>query len=279
MRLESVLNKLIRPFMEGRKEKLLLFLSLVMVSSCYRMFSTFAPERVEAGDTFECRFTVVDDGSNTQNFVNDWSYAGIRVPEGWTVTVPTGAHKQYAESWVYYENGIKVNLSHNMQASDKLTQFYNEACPKKGYKWHGFQSVKQLAKNISACWRNGADSISVTFLVTVPEGTAPGKYQIDFIGGDDEDAKGVEKYTSATEAKNGGRIFHAGTVNSSYIENKNTSLARTVEVVEDMDGIQAPHVSHVQSPSGTYDLYGRKVKTSNGIVIRDGKKIHAQKIQ
>lgn len=251
----------------------ILLLSLCLLTSCYRLFSTQAPEKVQAGETFLCSFTIVDDGSATQNFVTDWSYAGIRVPEGWSVTVPTGAHRQYAEEWVYYQNGTKVALSHNMQACEKLTEFYNSACPKSGYRWHGFQSTRQLAKNISACWRNGADSISITFQVTVPEGTLPGKYQIDFIGGDDEDSQGVEKYTTAADAKNGGRIFHVGTVNSSYIENKNTAMARTIEVVDDKDAIRKPD-QEAGSSAQTYDLSGRRVGkgSAKGIVIQEGRK-------
>ena len=153
---------------------LIILISAFLTASCYKLISTYAPSEVEPGQTFEVSFTIVDDGSDTQNFVTDWSYAGVRVPSGWTVTVPQGAHQQFAEDWVYYSDGSKVNSAHNMEPCDKLTQFYNTACPKSNYTWAGFKSVTKIPKNISACWRNGCDSIRVTFLVTVPEDAKPG---------------------------------------------------------------------------------------------------------
>ena len=173
----------------------------LFLTSCYKLVSTFAPSEVGAGQTFEVSFTVVDDGSDTQNFVTDWSYAGIRVPKGWTVTVPQGAHQQFAEDWVYYQDGSQVNSSHDMEPCEKLTQFYNSACPKSGYTWAGFKSVTKIPKNISACWRNGCDSIRITFLVTVPENVKAGRYQIDFMGGDEEADEGIDKYSKYTDAK------------------------------------------------------------------------------
>ena len=134
-----------------------LTIALLVLTSCYKLIRTSAPKTAEAGSTIEVSFTVVDDGSDTQNFVTDWSYAGIRVPEGWEVTVPKGAHQQFAEDWVYYKDGSQVNSSHDIEPCDKLTQFYNSACPKTGYTWSGFKSVTKIPKNISACWRNGCD--------------------------------------------------------------------------------------------------------------------------
>ena len=104
-----------------------LVLAMLLLTSCYKIIRTTAPKIAEAGSTIEVSFTVVDDGSSTQNFVTDWSYAGIRVPEGWDVTVPKGAHQQFAENWVYYSDGSKVNSQHNMVACDKLTEFCNAA--------------------------------------------------------------------------------------------------------------------------------------------------------
>ena len=106
-----------------------LLAAVCCLASCYKLISTYAPSEVEPGQTFEVSFTVVDDGSDTQNFVTDWSYAGVRVPKGWTVTVPQGAHRQFAEDWVYYRDGSQVNSSHNMEPCDKLTQFYNLPAP------------------------------------------------------------------------------------------------------------------------------------------------------
>ncbi|MBR5395048.1 MAG: hypothetical protein IK144_08205 [Bacteroidaceae bacterium] len=266
------------------KYKLFLFnfLLLILLTSCYKLISTFAPSEVEPGQTFEVSFTVVDDGSETQNFVTDWSYAGVRVPKGWTVTVPDGAHQQFAEDWVYYSDGSKVNSSHNMEPCDKLTQFYNAACPKSNYTWAGFKSVKKIPKNISACWRNGCDSIRVTFLVTVPEDAKPGRYQIDFMGGDEEDDAGIDKYGSYTDAKDS-RLFHVSTASGSYVDNRNASLARTVIVTDATRITEIENEKSENKNRGAYDLQGRKIPTdalhpgTSGrgarIIIRNGNKI------
>ena len=252
-----------------------LLAAVCCLASCYKLISTYAPSEVEPGQTFEVSFTVVDDGSDTQNFVTDWSYAGVRVPKGWTVTVPQGAHRQFAEDWVYYSNGSQVNSSHNMEPCDKLTQFYNSACPKTNYTWAGFQSVTKIPKNISACWRNGCDSIRITFLVTVPESAKPGRYTIDFMGGDEEDDAGIEKYNNYTDAK-GSRLFHVGTASGSYVDNRNASLARTV-IVLDATNIQPTSISPEGEETPAYDLQGRPVKRlpsgGQGVIIKNGKKI------
>ena len=259
-----------------------LVLVLCMLTSCYKIIRTTAPKQAEAGSTIEVSFTVVDDGSSTQNFVTDWSYAGIRVPEGWEVTVPKGAHQQFAENWVYYSDGSKVNSQHNMVACDKLTEFCNAAFKKSKYTWYGFQSQKKVPKNISACWRNGCDSIRITFLVTIPENAKPGKYTIDFVGGDEEDDAGINKYNAYTDTKDS-RIFHVGTVNNSYIENKATALACQIEVKENATGIGISDNSQqpdVNSNRGTYTLDGKKIRgTKNteglphGVYYIDGKKV------
>jgi hypothetical protein len=253
---------------------------LCLLTSCYKLISTSAPKIAEAGSTIEVSFTVVDDGSSTQNFVTDWSYAGIRVPEGWEVTVPKGAHQQFAENWVYYSDGSKVNSQHNMVACDKLTEFCNAAFKKSKYTWHGFQSQKKVPKNISACWRNGCDSIRITFLVTIPEDAKPGKYTIDFVGGDEEDDAGIDKYNSYTDAKDS-RIFHVGTVNNSLVENKATNLACQIEVTESATHIKSAISSEVIiNGKGIYTLDGKKVRSKkntaglpHGVYFIDGKKV------
>ena len=240
-----------------------------LASSCYKLISTFAPSEVAPGQTFEVSFTVVDDGSETQNFVTDWSYAGVRVPRGWTVTVPQGAHRQFAEEWVYYKDGSQVSSSHDMEPCEKLSKFYNSACPKTGYSWSGFKSVTKIPKNISACWRNGCDSIRITFLVTVPEDARPGRYQIDFMGGDEEDDAGIDKYSSYTAAKDS-RLFHVGTASGSYVDNRNASLARTV-IVTEATGL-TPTLAQ-EERTKPYDLSGRPATKQSGIIIKNGKKL------
>jgi hypothetical protein len=257
-----------------------LLFSLILLTSCYKLISTSAPKIAEAGSTIEVSFTVVDDGSSTQNFVTDWSYAGIRVPEGWDVTVPKGAHQQFAENWVYYSDGSKVNSQHNMVACDKLTEFCNAAFKKSKYTWHGFQSQKKVPKNISACWRNGCDSIRITFLVTIPEDAKPGKYTIDFVGGDEEDDAGINKYNTYTDAKDS-RIFHVGTVNNSLVENKATNLACQIEVTESTTNMKSAISSEETiNGKGIYTLDGKKVRSKkntaglpHGVYYINGKKV------
>lgn len=248
---------------------LLLVPCTLLLFSCYKLVSTFAPSEVEPGQTFEVSFTVIDDGSDVQNFVTDWSYAGVRLPKGWTATVPPGAHRQFAEDWVYYSDGSPACSSHDMEPCEKLSQFYNSACPRTGYAWTGFKSVTKIPKNISACWRNGCDSIRITFLVTVPEDAKPGRYAIDFMGGDEEDDAGIDKYGSYTDAKDS-RLFHVGTAAGAYVDNRNASLARTV-IVTDATGL-APTLSR-GSKTAAFDLSGRPAKGGNSrIVIQNGRK-------
>ena len=262
------------------KKILFILIALCLLTSCYKIIRTTAPQRAEAGSTIEVSFTVVDDGSSTQNFVTDWSYAGIRVPEGWEVTVPKGAHQQFAENWVYYSDGSKVNSQHNMAACSKLTEFCNSAFKKTKYTWHGFQSQKKVPKNISACWRNGCDSIKITFLVTIPEDAQPGKYTIDFVGGDEEDDAGINKYNAYADTKDS-RIFHVGTINNSLIENKATAFACQIEVTENETSIKNTIISdELGTQKGIYTLDGKKVKgTKNtaglphGVYFIDGKKV------
>lgn len=264
------------------KQRLYILTVLCLLTSCYKLISTSAPKTAEAGTTIEVSFTVVDDGSDPQNFVTDWSYAGICVPEGWKVTVPKGAHQQFAENWVYYSDGSKVNSQHNMVACEKLADFCNAAFKKSKYTWHGFQSQKKIPKNISACWRNGCDSIRISFLVTIPENAKPGKYTIDFVGGDEEDDAGISKYNTYADTKDS-RIFHVGTLNNSYIENKATNLACQIEVTESTTGIgaslnnQQPTINNLQ---GVYDLSGKQLRDTkntaglpHGVYYIDGKKV------
>ena len=261
-----------------------LFITGLAVTSCYKIIRTEVPKEVTGTETFEARLVVADDGSSTQNFSTDWSVAAIRVPEGWTVEVPRGCHQQYAEDWVYYSDGTQVNGSQNMSYNAHLSDIYNTASSKKGYKWWAFVSDKMIPKHMTACWRNGCDSIAVTFLVT-PNGV-PGTYQIDFIAGDEEDEAGVSKYESYSQAA-GTRLFHAATIssfaNSKRPDNAAVNYSRKV-IVTDGSGIktvETPEERSTANPTAIYDLKGRMVSCDEthlnelpeGIYIIGGEKV------
>ncbi|MCF0196403.1 MAG: hypothetical protein HUK03_04055, partial [Bacteroidaceae bacterium] len=249
---------------------------LLLATSCYKLISISAPTTVEAGATFEVRMALADDGDDNQKFALDWSMAGIRVPQGWTVTMPEGAHQQYAEDWVYYEDGTQVSSRQNMVEDEFLTELYNEAAPRSGYTWKAFTTPDRVGKFMSACWRNGCDSIVVTFQVTVPADTKPGTYTLDFLAGDEEDAKGVYKYADYASTS-GSRLFHAGTVTSlsgnRRVDNANTALRRTITVVEP-SGVHTPTAATTTSERA-YDTAGRIAtpQTKRGIYIVGGKKV------
>lgn len=242
----------------------------LVVTSCYKIVNTVVPEEVTAGETFIVTMTVADDGDSYQKFINDWSIAGIRVPEGWTVVVPSMAHQAFAEDWVYLEDGTKAAKKYPMLSSDKATAIFNEACPKNGYEWFGFQSRTKVPKFVAACWRNGCDSIQVSFKVTVPADYAPGTYDIDFIGGDEEDNTGIDKYTDAASAKES-RVFHVGSFDHAYIAHKFPAFSRKVTVVA--DPTKVVNINDDDN-NNIYTLDGKRVNKADkkGIYIQNGKK-------
>ena len=255
---------------------------LLFITSCYKLIGITAPTEVAPGDTFVVRMAVADDGSTTQNFTTDWSLAGIRVPDGWTVTVPKGAHRQYAEDWVYYSDGSQVASQQDMVADDWLSELYETASAKRDYHWEAFSTTKPVAKHMTACWRNGCDSIVITFLVTVPETAEPGSYTLDFLAGDEEDANGIYKYKDYASTS-GSRLFHVGTISSlsggRKVDNVATALRRTVRVL-DPDAVRAPSADGRKSDAEVYDVSGRLVRQNaslrglqRGMYIRGGKKV------
>lgn len=249
------------------KVAVLLFVIGAVVTSCYKIIRTYAPTEVEGTETFEARLVVMDDGSSTQNFTTDWSVAAVRVPEGWTVDVPKGCHQQYAEEWVYYSDGTKVAGKQNMKYSAHMSDIYNAGAPLQGYKWWAFVTNRMVPKHMTACWRNGCDSISITFLIT-PNGV-PGSYKIDFIAGDEEDEQGVTKYQSYSEAKDT-RLFHAATL-STFSEGKKPDnaapgLSRTI-VVKEGSGIHPQNVENMsrRHPDAIFDLDGSLIRIGTSI--------------
>ncbi|MBR4434173.1 MAG: hypothetical protein IKS80_06665 [Bacteroidaceae bacterium] len=234
-----------------------------IVTSCYKIIRTYAPTEVTGTETFEARIVVADDGSSTQNFTTDWSVAAVRVPEGWTVAVPRGCHQQYAEDWVYYSDGTKVAGRQNMKYNAHLSDLYNARAPKAGYRWWAFVTVRRVPKHMTACWRNGCDSIAITFQIT-PDGV-PGTYQLDFIAGDEEDEAGVSKYDTFSDASST-RLIHAATIssfsNGKRPDNAAPGLSRTV-VVKEGSGIrqaEAPEELSRKNPDAVYSADGHLLR-------------------
>lgn len=258
-----------------------IFLMGLAVNSCYKIINTSVPAEVTGSETFTARMVCADDGSSTQNFITDWSIAAVRVPDGWAVEVPKGAHQQYAEDWVYYSDGSQVNSQQDMAYNAHLSDLFNAGNTKKGYRWWAFMTKKMVPKHMTACWRNGCDSIAVSFLIT-PDGV-PGTYDIDFIAGDEEDSSGPSKYKTFADAAST-RVLHCSTVSSftggKKAENVATAFSRKVTVKE-ADGLVAPTVDQTATlaVSGVYDADGRFVRPGNstqglaaGVYIIDGVK-------
>lgn len=247
------------------------------VSSCYKIFGVTAPKEVKQGETFEVIYTIVDDGDANAKYLNDWSVAGLRVPDGWTVTVPANAYKGYAEDWVYLEEGAQANKKYPMKANETMTAYYNSTLSRKNYTWFGFQSRTKVPKDVRGCWHNGCDSITMTFKVTVPVDCKPGNYTIDFVGGDIENDGGIEAYESGKAAKDDSRAYHVGTFSHSYIDNKNTAAACKVTVVAD-EAAGINNVAVEEKSDAIYDLDGKKLKKPRkGVNIIDGKKVISNK--
>ncbi|MBO4590152.1 MAG: hypothetical protein J5698_04180 [Bacteroidaceae bacterium] len=230
-----------------------------VVTSCYKIIRTYAPTEVTGTETFEARLVVTDDGSSTQNFTTDWSVAAVRVPDGWTVTIPRGGHRQYAEDWVYYSDGSKVSSRQNMSYNAHLSDLYNAGAPLQGYKWWAFVTDRMVPKHMASCWRNGCDSIAITFQIT-PNGV-PGTYHIDFIAGDEEAEEGVEKYSSFSAASST-RLIHAATISTfsggKKPDNAAPGLSRTI-VVKEASGIRATDSAEElsrQNPDAVYSIDG-----------------------
>ena len=262
-----------------KSSKIFLFsaLACLAVSSCYEIVNTFVPTEVTGTETFEARMVCADDGSDTQNFSKDWSIAAIRVPEGWTVDVPAGAHEQDAEDWVYYEDGSRVGSKQDMAYNAHLSDLLNFGNNRTGYRWWAFVTKQMVGKQMTACWRNGCDSIAVTFLVT-PNGV-PGTYDIDFVAGDEEDEKGVEKYANFGAAANT-RVLHCATTNfrGGKADHLNTAFSRKI-IVREGTAIQTVDADAEAPSTGIYDADGRLVRSGSdtqglpaGVYVVNGEK-------
>ena len=249
------------------KAMLLAMFVSVMTTSCYKIFKTHAPKEVTAGQKFDVKMVVVDNGDENQKEITDWSVAAIRVPEDWDVKCGAQDYRSYAEDWVYYSNGKPANATYTLRYSESLSKAYDAAAPKSGYKWMAFVSATKVTKFMSSCWRNGCDSAVVTFHVTAGQKT--GKYTIDFLAGDNEQEVSPRTYSEASQLATD-RMINASTIpmfkvpNGTNTSNYTPQMACTIKVLEAPDAIMA--VSEDKSkPSCIYDLEGRKVSDGNDV--------------
>ena len=245
---------------------LVMFVSLT-VTSCYKIFKTHAPKEVTAGQQFDVKMVVVDNGDANQKEITDWSVAAIRVPEDWDVKCGAQDYRSYAEDWVYYSNGKPANAAYTLRYSESLSKAYDAAAPKSGYKWMAFVSATKVTKYMSSCWRNGCDSAVVTFHVTAGQKT--GKYTLDFLAGDNEQDESPKSYSESSQLATD-RMINASSVamfkipNGTNTSNYTPQAACAITVLEATDAITA--VSDDKSKSSSiYDLEGRKVSDGNNV--------------
>lgn len=239
----------------------------VITTSCYKIFKTHAPKEVTAGQMFDVKMVVVDNGDAYQKEITDWSVAAIRIPEDWDVKCGAQDYRSYAEDWVYYSNGKPANAAYTLRYSESLSKAYDAAAPKSGYKWMAFVSATKVTKYMSSCWRNGCDSAVVTFHVTA--GQKAGKYTLDFLAGDNEQDESPRSYTEASQLATD-RMINASSVvmfkipNGTNTPNYAPQAACTINVLDAPDAITAV-TEDKSKPSGIYNLKGRKVSDGNHV--------------
>ena len=239
----------------------------IMTTSCYKIFKTHAPKEVTAGQKFDMKMVVVDDGDEHQKEITDWSVAAIRVPEDWDVKCGAQDYRSYAEDWVYYSNGKPASATYTLHYSESLSKAYDAAAPKSGYKWMAFVSATKVTKYMASCWRNGCDSAVVTFHVTA--GQKAGKYTIDFLAGDNEQDESPKSYSEASQLATDRMINASSVVMFKIPKGTNTShytpqMACAIKVLEDPDAISTVSEDRPK-PSSVYDLEGRKVSDGSNV--------------
>lgn len=239
----------------------------VITTSCYKIFKTHAPKQVTAGQKFDVKMVVVDNGDAYQKEMTDWSVAAIRIPEDWDAKCGALDYRSYAEDWVYYSNGKPANARYTLRYSESLSKAYDEAAPKSGYKWMAFVSASKVTKYMASCWRNGCDSAVVTFHVTA--GQKAGKYTIDFLAGDNEQDESPKSYSEASQLATD-RMINASSVlmfkipNGTNTSNYTPQMACTIEVLEAPDAIKAVSEDKPKT-SSIYNLDGKKVSNGNNV--------------
>lgn len=182
----------------SRKGVVAILAVMAVVTSCYTIKRVGQPHEVEAGGEFTSRSVIIyKDGDS--DVIESYACIGIRVPEGWTVSMPSNAYEQW-------EKGEVTNTS-TMIANEKYTAICNYRYPAEGYVWYGFSSPQKLKHKLHA---DLSDSIAVNCKIQVPEDANLGDYEIEYVYGDEED--NFEKYTDlAYSVANDNRLIETST--------------------------------------------------------------------
>lgn len=165
----------------SKKGIIALLAFMAVVTSCYTIKRIAQPHEIVAGQEITSRSVIIyAEGDNKQS--PSYGCFGIRVPEGWTVSMPSNSYEQW-------EKG-EVTATHVMVPNEKYTDILNFRYPAKGYIWYGYSTTEKLAHKLHA---DLTDSIAVNCKIKAPQGAADGEFEIEYAFGDEEE--NFEKYT------------------------------------------------------------------------------------
>ena len=176
---------------------------------------------------------------------------------------------------VYRHDNGKVKAFLGSSERQAYTTSYQFICTDHDVYYDGVGPTREITQVIHGGTgyqkgqKNAERVVDITWGDDVQPSAINGTYKIDFMGGDEEADEGLDKYSKYTDAK-GSRLFHAGTANGSFVENRNASLARTIIVTEATR--LAPTFSNREEAT-PFDLSGRPATKNSKIVIQNGKKI------
>ncbi len=211
------------------------------IASCYRIFEVSLPAKVAPGQTFSGILIVTDNpDSDSDNNALTRPVFGVLLPDGWTVTMPENGFQALCENpdAEVKEGGVTTNCnaSCEMLYSEQYTAILNDFYKRDGYTWHGFAAPKRLAIGLNGAAQGESDYIVANFTITA--GTEVGKYEIEFVCGDEEDGnEGLGKYFNAVgkldASKNNyrdSRLRQASTIDDEVFSQVNLDLCTIVEV-------------------------------------------------
>jgi hypothetical protein len=165
-----------------QKRSLLVLLAFVaVVTSCYTIKRIAQPHEITPGGEITSRSVIIY-GEGEDQQATSYGCFGIRVPEGWKVTMPSNSYEQW-------ENGAVTN-AHVMIANEKYTAILNHRYPADGYVWYGFSTTEKLTHKLH---KDFSDSIAVNCKIKAPADATLGEYEIEYAFGDE--TENFEKYT------------------------------------------------------------------------------------